>query len=72
MVKYMVPILKTKGYTFVRVDEVPDIAALLPRLVAAAPDGGPSDSGVPPLASGGGATPADADASAPSADPCAR
>lgn len=30
MVKYMVPILKTKGYSFVRLDEVPAIAALLP------------------------------------------
>ena len=30
MVQYVVPLLKTKGYKFVRVDEVPDIAALLP------------------------------------------
>jgi peptidoglycan/xylan/chitin deacetylase (PgdA/CDA1 family) len=30
MVKYMVPILKAQGYSFVRVDEVPDIAAALP------------------------------------------
>ena len=30
MVQYMVPILKSKGYSFVRVDEVPGIAALLP------------------------------------------
>lgn len=32
MVKYMVPILKARGYAFVRLDEVPDIAALLPPL----------------------------------------
>lgn len=32
MVMYMVPILKREGYTFVRVDEVPEIAALLPPL----------------------------------------
>jgi len=37
MVQYIVPILKAKGYTFKRVDEVPDIAALLPN---AKPDGG--------------------------------
>ena len=30
MVKYIVPILKAKGYSFVRVDEVPAIAAALP------------------------------------------
>ncbi len=30
MVKYMVPILKAKGYTFVRLDAVPAIAAQLP------------------------------------------
>ncbi|MDB4934140.1 MAG: polysaccharide deacetylase [Labilithrix sp.] len=38
MVKYVVPILKAKGYTFVRIDAVPDIAALLPPLVRAGPD----------------------------------
>ena len=41
MVKLMVPVLKAKGFTFVRIDEVPDIAALLPALPA--PDGGASD-----------------------------
>ena len=30
MVQYVVPILKARGYTFVRTDEVPNIAALLP------------------------------------------
>ncbi len=42
MIQYMVPILKTKGYSFVRVDEVPDIASLLPN--AKLPDGGASNS----------------------------
>ncbi len=32
MVMYMVPILKDLGYTFMRVDSVPDIAAALPPL----------------------------------------
>jgi peptidoglycan/xylan/chitin deacetylase (PgdA/CDA1 family) len=35
MVKYLVPILKARGYTFVRVDEVPAIASALPPLVVA-------------------------------------
>jgi len=30
MVKYMVPLLKQQGYSFLRLDEVPDIAALFP------------------------------------------
>jgi peptidoglycan-N-acetylglucosamine deacetylase len=30
MVKYMVPILKQQGYSFLRLDEVPDIAAAFP------------------------------------------
>lgn len=34
MVMYMVPLLKADGYTFVRVDRVPEIAALLPPLPA--------------------------------------
>lgn len=51
MVKYIVPILKAKGFTFIGVDEVPDIAAALPPLppkdagVDAAPEGGTSSSG---------------------------
>jgi peptidoglycan/xylan/chitin deacetylase (PgdA/CDA1 family) len=35
MVKYLVPILKARGYTFVRVDAVPSIASALPPLVVA-------------------------------------
>ena len=42
MVKLLVPALKAKGYKFVRVDEVPEIAALLP---AAPPDGSSGSSG---------------------------
>ena len=42
MVQYIVPILKSKGYTFKRVDEVPDIAAMLPNAKAA--DGGAASS----------------------------
>ena len=38
MVQYIVPILKAKGYSFKRVDEVPDIAKLLPG--GAKPDAG--------------------------------
>ena len=32
MVKYVVPILRAQGYSFVRVTDVPDVAALLPPL----------------------------------------
>jgi peptidoglycan-N-acetylglucosamine deacetylase len=41
MVQYIVPLLKAKGYTFIRVDEVPEIKALLPG-------GAGPDAGVPP------------------------
>jgi peptidoglycan/xylan/chitin deacetylase (PgdA/CDA1 family) len=37
MVKYVVPLLKQQGYTFVRLDEVPDLAAAFP--------GGTTDAG---------------------------
>ena len=58
MVEYMVPLLKNEGYTFVTVDEVPQIAALLPPLTpravdaGAAPDAGSSSGGsdsTPPI-----------------------
>lgn len=39
MTKYLVPLLKADGFTFVRIDEVPEIAALLPPLPPPA-DGG--------------------------------
>jgi len=48
MVMYMVPILKDAGFTFMRVDHVPEIAALLPAL----PDEG--DGGAPGAAPGSG------------------
>ena len=41
MVKYIVPILKARGYSFVRVDHVPDIAAMLPTLPCPTCDAGP-------------------------------
>jgi len=44
MVKYLVPLLVAKGYTFKRVDEVPAIAALLPP-IPITPDAG-ADAGV--------------------------
>lgn len=40
MMKYIVPILKAKGFTFIGVDEIPDIAAALPPLPADTDDGG--------------------------------
>lgn len=57
MVKYLVPLLKAAGYTFVRVDHVPDIAAALPLLprdagadaADAAHEGG-ADAGTPDAA----------------------
>lgn len=50
MVKYVVPLLKADGYTFIGVDEVPDIAAVLPPLPpkdagAEGGEGGTSSSG---------------------------
>jgi peptidoglycan/xylan/chitin deacetylase (PgdA/CDA1 family) len=42
MVKYIVPILKSQGYTFVRLDEVPDIAS---ALGATPPPPPPTDAG---------------------------
>jgi peptidoglycan/xylan/chitin deacetylase (PgdA/CDA1 family) len=80
MVKYIVPILKSKGFTFIGVDEVPAIASMLPPLPPdAGPDGSPdggsgtsssstSSSGGSSGASSGGSssgTPVDA------GDPCA-
>jgi peptidoglycan/xylan/chitin deacetylase (PgdA/CDA1 family) len=40
MVMYMVPILKEQGFSFLRVDKIPEIDALLPPLPAAVGDGG--------------------------------
>lgn len=51
MVQYLVPILKSKGYSFKRVDEVPDIAKLLPNAPKGA-DAGPP--GVPGTSGGDG------------------
>jgi peptidoglycan/xylan/chitin deacetylase (PgdA/CDA1 family) len=45
MVKILVPALKEKGYSFVRIDEVPEIAAMLPPLPAPSPAPDPAASG---------------------------
>jgi len=52
MVMYIVPILKAEGFSFVRVDKVPDIAAQLPPLEPQAVDAGatPVDPGTPSVA----------------------
>jgi len=57
MVKLMIPALKAKGYTFVRIDDVPDIAALLPAIPA--PDAGSdaSTSGSPSAGSASSGSP---------------
>lgn len=49
MVKYLVPRLKALGYTFVRVDEVPEIANVLPPL----PGGPAPDAAAPDVADAG-------------------
>jgi peptidoglycan-N-acetylglucosamine deacetylase len=60
MVQYIVPILKSKGYTWKRVDEVPDVASLLPN--ALSPDGGtPGSSGGTSGSDGTGADPTTTD-----------
>jgi peptidoglycan/xylan/chitin deacetylase (PgdA/CDA1 family) len=79
MIKYIVPILRTKGYSFVRLDKVPDIAALLPPPVAtldagAADAARPSEAGIPGTANPDASGPErnkGLDASAHDTDPCA-
>lgn len=45
MIENIVPVLKAKGYTFVRIDEVPEIASALPPLpVVPPPDAGAGSS----------------------------
>lgn len=61
MVQYIVPILKAKGYSFVRVDDVPEIKALLPG--GAGADAGAAGD---PAPSGDGTTPNEGTGS----DPC--
>lgn len=70
MVKYMVPLLKAEGFTFVRADRVPDIEALLP---AWSEDAGAGEGGtVPPENTqptpGPGETPPGT--TPPAGDPC--
>ena len=67
MVKYLVPQLRDEGYSFVRVDEVPEIAALLPPLPAPPPPS-EADASAPTPASTNAtppATPASSSTSAP-------
>jgi peptidoglycan/xylan/chitin deacetylase (PgdA/CDA1 family) len=68
MVMYMVPILKQEGYTFIRVDKIPEISALLPALP---PEG---TSGPPNTAAGPGQGQGDPAPSSPTTpaddDPC--
>ncbi len=64
MIQNIVPVLKGKGYKFVRLDEVPNIAALLPNAPkpdggTPGPDAGGTTSGGPGGTSGG-----------PDTDPC--
>lgn len=70
MVKYLVPKLKAEGFTFTRVDKVPDIAAALPPLEGGGGDAGTSSqNNTDPAPSGGGT--GGENAGAPSDDPCA-
>jgi hypothetical protein len=82
MIEYVVPILKAKGYAFVRADQVPDVAALLPSPAPAPePDAGPTlppDAGTPSAPSTAAPSGPETsrkrglDESARAADPCAR
>lgn len=47
MVEYIVPILKQEGFTFTRVDQVPDIAKLLPAVASQDGDTPPPSDGTP-------------------------
>ncbi len=73
MVKYIVPVLKAKGFTFIGVDEVPDIAAVLPPLppkdagADATPDAGTSSSS---SSSGGSSTSSGGSSGVDAGDPC--
>lgn len=69
MVKYLVPLLVADGYSFVRVDEVPEIAAMLPPLPDAG-SGEPRDAAAPPVDAGAPSAPG-ADASLPPPTPIA-
>lgn len=48
LVMYIVPTLKAEGFTFMRVDQVPEIAALLPALPGGGADGGTTPNGGQP------------------------
>ena len=61
MVKYLVPLLKAAGYSWIRVDEVPDIAAALPPIPDAGPDAA-ADAGDASVDGGGSDAASDAGA----------
>ena len=58
MVKYIVPLLKADGFSFIGVDQVPDIAAVLPPLPPpdAGPEGGEGGTSSGGVSSSGGAS----------------
>lgn len=69
MVKYIVPKLKAEGFTFTRVDKVPDIAAALPPLQGG--DGGASSGGNNANPDQpGNQQPTDGENTTPTGDPC--
>lgn len=74
MVKYIVPVLKAAGFSFVRIDHVPEIEAKLPPLVPDAGGGG-NDASTPPslVPADGGSADVGMPSPGPSppTDPCA-
>ncbi|MBX3190054.1 MAG: polysaccharide deacetylase family protein [Labilithrix sp.] len=68
LVKLLVPALEAKGYAFVRVDEVPAIAELLPPIPPSTADGG-SDASIANASSADASAPASGGSSA-LVDPC--
>lgn len=63
MVQYIVPILKQRGYSFMRVDEVPGIAKLLPG-------GAGADAGANPAGTDPAVTPPDGTGTTEGEQPC--
>ena len=64
MVMHIVPVLKAEGFTFTRVDTIPEVAALLPPLEGGGADGGPATLAPDEGKSSGGP------AASPDDDPC--
>ncbi len=55
MVKYLIPLLKAEGYTFVRLDKVPQLAKALPKFTIAGVDTDSDDPETAPAADAGDA-----------------